>query len=84
MGGGVGGIASIFEGDDFRGLTGRDSQSDFTFAYQGVAGLAFAVADRADIGVVYKFLGTADHTFQDLKTRENYSHSIMATFDFRF
>ena len=78
IGAGVGGVASIIEGSAI------NTESDFTFAYEGIAGFAFAIAPQMDFGVGYKFLGTLDHTFDTIKTREAYSHSILASFTFRF
>jgi len=81
IGAGAGGIASVFEGD-------RDHDSDFTFGYQGQAGLTFLLNPHMDIGVVYKFMGALPQRFRfefgDVQTDPTYSHSILAAFTFNF
>src|ERR1051325_727767 len=66
VGGGAGGVASIFQGPDI------NTESEFNFAYQGMAGFAFAINPKLDIGVTYKFLGSTDHKFDSIKTGETY------------
>lgn len=77
VGAGVGGIWTIMSGED-------TSNSDFTFAFQGLAGLNFALAENVEVGVVYKFLGTLQHDIGGVKTDPLYTSSIMALFTFRF
>jgi opacity protein-like surface antigen len=78
VGAGAGGVASVIAGSTI------DTESDFTFAYEGIAGFAYAIAPRIDIGLTYKFLGATDHKFDSIKTGETYAHSILATFTFKF
>jgi opacity protein-like surface antigen len=87
IGGGAGGIGSVLHSR----LNGDwDHDGDFTFAYQGEAGLKFAITRSIDVGVAYKFLGTLDHTwFNDdparrVATGNIYNHSILATFTWTF
>lgn len=95
VGAGTGGIASTLYlrhretigGFDFRV---HDQDSDFTFAYQAMAGVKYSLGWNMEVGVGYKFLGTLGHTwFKDdptLETRTGnvYSHSILATFTWAF
>jgi len=92
IGGGAGGVISTLQlsngSSDF--FDNSISDTDFTFAYQGFAGLKYAVAWNLEVGVGYKFLGTLDHRwFGDdpnlyIHTTPTYSHSILATFTWRF
>lgn len=85
LGAGAGGVATIFDAADF---SGDSSDSDFTFAYQGMAGVKYQVASNVDVGIGYRFLGTLDHhwtvTGTGLSTTALYTHSIMATFTLKF
>ncbi len=85
IGAGAGGEAALFSVN----ASGQSaSDNDFTFAYQGLAGVKYAICKNADIGVGYKFLGTLDHHWtiagQGLSTEALYTHSIMATLTFKF
>lgn len=77
LGAGVGGVWTCVEGSG-------ESESDFTFAYQGMAGIRYELSNTMDIGLTYKFLGSLDHEFGGIKTDGIYSHSILAAFTFRF
>lgn len=85
IGAGVGGVASILD-VSAQGNNGNDT--DFTFAYQGMAGVKYAICKNMDVGVAYKFLGTLDHSWNigggGLSTEALYTHSVLATFTFRF
>jgi opacity protein-like surface antigen len=95
LGAGAGGVASTFDlrqdqvigGTEFRF---HDRDSDFTFAYEGMAGLKYAFGWNMEVGVGYKFMGTLNHTWfegdPNLETRTGhvYSHSILATFTWGF
>lgn len=78
LGVGVGGIFTIVDGDEW------GSDSDFTFAYQGMAGLNYELSECVDVGLAYKFLGTLDHKFDDVKTDPILSHSFLASLTWRF
>src|SRR5579859_5891855 len=95
LGAGAGGIASTFylrHHETFGGFDFRvhDEDSDFTFAYQAMAGVKYSLGWNMEVGVGYKFLWTLGHTwFKDdptLETRTGnvYSHSILATFTWAF
>lgn len=82
IGAGAGGVAGMVDISD----TGSDT--DFTFGYQAMAGIQYAVSERCGVGVGYKFLGTTEHEWtingETGKTDPTYSHSILATFTFRY
>lgn len=78
LGVGVGGIFTIIDGDEL------GSENDFTFAYQGMAGINYELSECVDIGLAYKFLGTLDHKFDDVKTDPILSHSFLASLTWRF
>lgn len=85
LGAGAGGIASIFS---VSGEGTSASDTDYTFAYQGMAGVKYQIAPNMDVGLGYKFLGTLDHHWtlegEGFSTTSLYTHSILATFTFRF
>jgi len=56
VGGGLGGVFSDYS-NEFGGTT----ESDSTLGFQALAGIKYAINERWDIGVAYKFLGTTDH-----------------------
>jgi opacity protein-like surface antigen len=92
IGAGLGGVASTLEVRFPRdqGFRHHESDTDFTFAYQGMAGLKYAFASNMEVDVGYKFLGTLDHSWFDTnpflitQTRPTYSHSILASFTYKF
>ena len=65
VGGGVG--ISLLDLDMKRGNEGRFHalDTDTQFAYQGIAGLAYAVAPHWSVGAEYRFFGTQDPSFID-------------------
>jgi opacity protein-like surface antigen len=65
IGGGVG--ISLLDLDMKRGDEGRFHalDTDTQFAYQGIAGLAYAIAPHWNLGVEYRFFGTQDPSFID-------------------
>ena len=60
--------------------------SDVTFGYQILAGVTYAINEKMDVGVGYKFLGTADHEFDSFVglNDSTQTHSLLATFNVRF
>jgi OOP family OmpA-OmpF porin len=93
IGVGGGGVVSELDLSDFDNGgfdRHRHSDSDFTFAYQGMAGLKFAITPDMEVDVGYKFLGTGTHTWFDhdaalyTSTGHVYSHSILASFTWHF
>ena len=88
IGAGAGGVAStLYLDSNFNGYT---SDTDFTFAYQGLAGVKWSINRHMELGIGYKFLGTLDHTWFGnnpalvTQTGNVYTHSIMASFTWRF
>jgi len=93
IGAGAGGVLSTLDlshEDEFDSFQQHTSDSDFTFAYQGLAGIKFAIAWNMEFGVGYKFMGTLDHHwFGDdpnlvVHTGPVLSHSILASFTWKF
>jgi opacity protein-like surface antigen len=96
IGAGVGGVVSTLDletqtGPGFgHGYWRHPSDTDCAFAYQGLAGVKFPLGWNMDIGLGYKFLGTLDHSWFEgdpnlfTQTGGTYSHSVLATFTWRF
>lgn len=96
LGGGVGCASTILTGDDLViGATKFDgTAADAVFAYQGFAGLRFAISDRMGLSLEYHYLHTeASNMSADLtvgvpsdrvKLGRTETHSISASVDFRF
>lgn len=70
IGGGVGGVDSIFDARNFaplfgavQGTTLHGSQSDVVFGYQVILGVRINLNPHIAIGVGYDFLGTGNPTF---------------------
>jgi opacity protein-like surface antigen len=93
IGVGVGGVIGELSGSNiplfyYPGANQTYSDVDFTFAYQATVGFKYSLGPHAQIGLTYEFLGTTDHSWTDqnvpLKTDGTQSHSIMATFTWRF
>jgi opacity protein-like surface antigen len=86
FGGGGGGV---FTSIDYR-LTyyGHIRDTDATFGYQALAGVKYQIGDHMEIGVGYKFMGTANHSWSDggidITANAILSHAILATFTFQF
>jgi opacity protein-like surface antigen len=77
LGAGVGGVESIMD-------LHSKSYSDFQFAYQAMAGIAYEVNKNLNIGISYKFLGTLDHNFSDFKTDGTMTHAFVAQLTYKF
>jgi opacity protein-like surface antigen len=82
VGGGVGGVFS-----DYSNEFGDTTPSDSAFAFQGMAGVKYAINERWDIGVAYKFLGTTGHDVgpgvaYDLSTPTEYKSDGTMTHSF--
>jgi len=98
VGGGVGGAGTFFDTDSFfRTVPGgsielHGSESDFAFAWQGLAGLRVALNDKMSIGVGYRYLHVDPSTFTfdpahhhggpslDLGISAHESHMVAVTF----
>jgi opacity protein-like surface antigen len=90
IGAGAGGVISIFDSSNlplFGPATSYNS-TDFVFAYQATVGFKYAVSEKIDLGLAYEFLGTTGQRWTDhavpFDTDGVLTHSIMATFSWRF
>ncbi len=90
VGGGVGGVFSDYS-NEFGGTTPSDS----VFAFQGTAGVKYAINERWDVGVAYKFLGTTGHdvgpgvaydgiTPTEYKSDGTMTHSVLVALTCKF
>ncbi len=77
VGAGLGGVYTAL----WHGLDGEDS---FTFAYQGIVGVKYAINDNFDVGLSYKLLGTLERDLGPVAAEGALSHSILAAFTFKF
>lgn len=91
VGAGLGGVAGIFDSSNiplFAPPGASYSATDWTFAYQLEAGFKYAVSEKVELGLAYKFLATTDHSWTDsgvtFKTDGTMTHAILATFTWRF
>lgn len=94
LGVGVGTEASIFDMSNVStsssiGLYAPSFDSlDWSFAYQGEAGVRWQIAHNLDLGLGYKFLGTTDHNWSDhgvtLATGELFTHAIEVSLTWHF
>jgi opacity protein-like surface antigen len=86
LGGGIGAVYGIFTGDG-TGLLGFDS--DLTFGYQATVGVKYALGDRWELGVAYRFLGTTEHELDSgfgsvVKMDGTLTHALLATISLKF
>jgi opacity protein-like surface antigen len=81
VGAGIGGVYGIFAGS---GTSFLGFSTDLTFGYQGIAGVRYSFADKWDIGLAYKFLGTTDHDMGGFKSDGTMTHSFLATLTLKF
>ncbi len=88
VGAGCGGAVTIFDSSAAPLFGSNFNDSDFAFAYQGEVGFKYSVSRHVQLGLAYQFLGTTDHSWSDhgvpFKTDGIMTHSIVATFDWRF
>ena len=77
VGAGLGGVVTILE-------LPSSTQNDFTFAYQGMAGISVEIDPQWDMGLGYEFLGTLDHTLGDLKTDPMYTHCVFISWTYKY
>lgn len=89
VGAGAGGVFSKYMND-----YGDETPGDSAFAFQGMAGIKWAVSQRCDLGVGYKFLGSTGHDLGSgwdsngdptaFTSDGTMTHSILATLTVRF
>ncbi len=77
LGAGAGGVATIVDGDGV-------SESDFTFAWQVMAGADYKINERWSAGLAYKLLGTSGPTIGDIEWDSFMTHSIVAVVTCKF
>jgi opacity protein-like surface antigen len=82
---GVGGVMTML---DLKTPIGKLNGSDFTFGYQAFVGVRYSLSEKAELGLGYQFLTTSEHDWSDggvtLKTDGSISHSLVASFSWRF
>ena len=85
IGAGGGGIATVA---DLQTPLGNVNDTDFTFGYQAFAGVRRTLSRRAEIGLVYKFMGSLDHSWSSggvtLKTDAMFTHALLLSFSWKF
>ncbi len=59
-----------------------ESSHDFTFGFQGAAGLRYQINARTELGLAYKFMGTTDHQLEHMDGTR--SHSVLFSFSMKF
>jgi opacity protein-like surface antigen len=82
---GAGGIGTVA---DMQTPLGNINDTDFTFAYQAVAGVKWTLSKHAEINLDYKFLGSFDHSWSSggvtLRTESIFTHSLLLSFSWKF
>ncbi len=97
LGGGAGGSVGIIDVDyiSANGVAIYGSDSAIAFAYQGFAGLRYAINERMSVGLIYKYMGTGNTSYYEgvvfpftssgnLGLGTTATQSIQATFNYRF
>ena len=87
IGGGAGGVLSAldFDNDD---IDEDESDTDFVFAWQGLAGVHYQFSDNMSAGITYKYFGVNSPEFEvgplnvDMDIIHN--HSILGSFNWAF
>ncbi len=75
---GVGGVYGLLWTDLF------GSEDSFSFGYQGILGVKYALNDNLDLGLSYKLLGTVEHDLGAATVDGTLSHSVLAVVTFKF
>jgi hypothetical protein len=78
---GVGPVLGIYSGG---GTSIIGINNDWSFGYQATLGFKYALSDKCDFGIAYKFLGTTDHDMGRFKTDGTLNHSLLATLTWKF
>lgn len=81
IGAGAGAVFSMVEADSDEVEV---DDEDFTFAWQLMAGVNYAINDRTEIGIGYKFLANMEPEFEDAELDDVYTHAILAVIKFNF
>lgn len=79
-----GGIGAAFISADFDETSGSNLREDNTvFAYQGTAGLAYAINPHMSLDLKYRYFGTTDVNLGDVKASFA-SHNVFFGFRYNF
>ncbi len=85
VGGGIGGSLDILYVDDF-GID--DTDTDFNFAWQFLAGVRYMLQDNMSLGLGYKFLGVSSSDYDidgiDIDVDDSDNHSLNVVFNVVF
>jgi opacity protein-like surface antigen len=77
IGVGAGGAYTMVEGND-------TDKTDFVFAYQAKVGVDYEISPCVAVGVGYKFFGTADQKYDEVKIKDIYTHFIGLNLTWKF
>jgi opacity protein-like surface antigen len=84
LGVGGGGLLAPAQVDNVAGTASDTSDTAVVAAYQAFAGLRWALSERAELGLAYKFLGTPGPTWNFDGTKADvanlFTHSVLVTF----
>jgi len=79
-----GGVGAAFISADFDEKSGTNNREDNTvFAYQGTAGLAYAINKNMTVDLKYRYFGTSDVDLGDIKASFA-SHNVFVGFRYNF
>jgi opacity protein-like surface antigen len=79
-----GGVGAVFISADFDERSGTNNREDNTvFAYQGTAGLAYAINPHMIIDLKYRYFGASDVNLGDVKASFA-SHNVFVGFRYNF
>ena len=86
IGGGVGGVYSVFTADD--GPL-DDDDADVVFGWQAIAGIRYLLSETMSVGVGYKYMGTDEGEYDinglgKFKIDSVHNHSFSAVFNWKF
>ena len=83
IGAGVGGVDTHLEDNSYFSYR---SDSDFGLAWQGVAGVRYQLGSKWELGLIYKYLGTTDRSFDafNAKMDGTQTHSVSVSVLFKF
>ena len=80
LGGGIGGSCNILHIDDF-GID--DTDADFNFAWQALAGVRYKFLENMSLGIGYKYFGTSSSDYDiegisvDIDTSNNHTLNVV-------
>ena len=80
IGAGIGSVYTELENWSF--FSDESTGHDFTFGFQGFAGLRYQINPRMELGAAYKFMGTTDHQLEHMGGTR--THSVLFSFSMKF